>query len=61
MYSTSTGKLKNTWETKDDYKVVAYDNLKMTLDVTGSYLAVFNDDKVIRIRDNNNNVVVKLK
>lgn len=33
----------------------------MTLDVTGTYLGVYNNDKVLRVRDNNNNVVAKLK
>ncbi len=51
LYNTTTGKLKTSWESKDDHRINSLDNLKMALDCTGSYLAVYNNDKAVRVRD----------
>ena len=62
LYQVSTGKIKTSWESKDEYKINTLENQKMTLDATGSFMAVYNNDKVLRVRDcHNNNVIAKLK
>lgn len=50
--------MKNNFETKDVDPIVnksyLVDNLRMCVDRTGSYVAVSNNDKSIRIRDLSN-------
>ncbi|KAL4477105.1 hypothetical protein ABPG72_015418 [Tetrahymena utriculariae] len=52
-YSVSTGKPIKQTETKEDEKLskTYLDNLSTLTDVSSSYIASFNQDKVIRIRD----------
>ncbi|KAL4430471.1 hypothetical protein ABPG74_013321 [Tetrahymena malaccensis] len=52
-YSVSTGKPIKQTETKEDEKVskTYLDNLSTLTDISSSYIASFNQDKVIRIRD----------
>lgn len=51
LYATQTGKFKTSWESKDEHKINNLENLHLTLDTTGSFLAVYNNDKVLRVRD----------
>jgi WD40 repeat protein len=61
LYSIETGKLKNSWESRDDHQIKSLDNMKLALDCSGTYLAVYNSDKVVRVRDSHNNVVARLR
>ena len=62
LYTTLTGKFKTSWESKDEHKINNLENLRLALDTTGSFLAVYNNDKVLRVRDcQHNNVIAKLK
>lgn len=60
-FSTSTGKLVDITETKDvdkDNKIISLDNLKLSIDSSGSYMACANNDKTIRIRETSTGNVV---
>ena len=62
LYAINSGRLRTSWESKDEHKINNLENLRITLDSTGSYMAVYNHDKVLRVRDcHNNNVIAKLK
>ena len=58
MYQIDSGKLKNQHETKDDKKENFIDNLNISIDQSGCYMAVINNDKCLRIRDIQSNSVV---
>jgi len=54
IWQNETGKQKCVYETKDEdinAKNTYLDNLKVAVDITGSYIAVSNKDGTVRIRD----------
>ena len=64
FWSLEDCKLKNVIETKEEDKnsgkAIGLDNLRVTVDGSGSYVAVSNSDKVVRIRDfASGNIVAK--
>ena len=64
FWSLEDCKLKNVIETKEEDKnsgkAVGLDNLRVAVDGSGSYVAVSNSDKVVRIRDfASGNIVAK--
>ena len=65
LWSIDEMKVKGTIETKEEDKstgkFLPLDNLKISVDSSGTYIAVSNNDKVVRIRDfNTGNMVARV-